>query len=79
MIIMKVKMRKVGTSNVLTVPKSIHPTNKEYEVLEGRNGSIIYIPEKKNLFKDKDYVKRHAYDGNDVGFVDAEVDEDELS
>lgn len=76
---MTVKMRKIGTTNVLTVPKSIHPTTKEYEVLEGRNGSIIYVPKKNSLFKDKAYVKQHAYDGGDTGFVDAEVNEDELS
>ncbi|PWT39088.1 antitoxin of toxin-antitoxin stability system [Limosilactobacillus reuteri] len=75
---MTVKMRKVGTSNVLTVPKNIPETSKEYDVYAGRDGAIVYLPKKKNLFKDKEYLAHHKYDGNDTGFIDAEVLDDEL-
>ena len=52
---MTVKIRKVGTSNVLTVPKSITNLQKEYDVFEGRDGAIVYLPKRKNLFEDQDY------------------------
>ena len=75
---MTVKIRKVGTSNVLTVPKSITNLEKEYDVFEGRDGAIVYLPKRKNLFEDQDFVNRHLYDGDDTGFIDAEVNDDEL-
>ncbi|MGM9907835.1 AbrB/MazE/SpoVT family DNA-binding domain-containing protein [Limosilactobacillus sp.] len=75
---MTVKIRKVGTSNVLTVPKSIKNPQKEYEVYEGRDGAIVYLPKKKNPFEDPEYVKSHLYDGDDTGFVEGEVDDNEL-
>lgn len=38
---MTVKMRRVGTSNVLTVPKSVKEIHKEYEVYPGRGGAMF--------------------------------------
>lgn len=75
---MTVKMRRVGTSNVLTVPKSVKEIHKEYEVYPGRGGAIVYLPKHKNLFADQQFVKSHLYNGDDTGFVEAEVDDDEL-
>lgn len=75
---MTVKIRKVGTSNVLTVPKSIKNTHKEYEVFAGRDGAIVYLPKRPNPFEDQNFVNHHLYDGDDTGFVDAEVDDHEL-
>lgn len=75
---MTVKMRKVGTSNVLTVPKTIPATSREYEVFAGRDGAIVYLPKEKNLFKDRAYLASHQYDGDDTGFVEAEVSDSEL-
>lgn len=75
---MTVKMRRVGTSNVLTVPKTIKNVHKEYDVFAGRDGAIVYLPKRENLFNDAGFVNSHLYDGNDSGFVDSEVDDDEL-
>lgn len=75
---MTVKMRRVGTSNVLTVPKTIKNVHKEYDVFAGRDGAIVYLPKRENLFNDMDFVNSHLYDGDDSGFVDGESDDDEL-
>ncbi|WP_251575753.1 hypothetical protein [Limosilactobacillus agrestimuris] len=48
---MTVKMRQVGTSDVLTVPKSIKNRSSEYEVYQDRNGAIVYMPKRKNRLK----------------------------
>ncbi|WP_416353790.1 antitoxin of toxin-antitoxin stability system [Agrilactobacillus fermenti] len=56
---MTVKIRKVGNSNTLTVPNNIEPTAKEYEVYQGRDGVIIYVPKHKNLFHDENFIKNH--------------------
>lgn len=75
---MSVKMRKVRISNVLIVPKNIEKIDKEYDIYEGRNGAIVYLSKHKNLFKDKEYVKKHQYNEDNTGFIDAEVDDSEL-
>ena len=76
---MIVKVRKVGNSHGLTVPKGIPTSNQEYEVFAGRNGAITYLPVTNNPFHDKETLKKYGkYDGDDSGFVDAEVDDDEL-
>lgn len=62
-------MRKVGTSNVLTVPKFIKNLHKEYEVFAGRDGAIVYLPEHPNPFEDQDFVNSHCYNGDDTGFI----------
>ena len=41
---MTVKLRKVGTSKVLTVPSYLKTTAKEYHVLTTKDGAIVYIP-----------------------------------
>lgn len=75
---MTVKIRRVGTSDVLTVPKSIKQRSKEYEVYQDRDGAIVYMPKRKNPFKDNEFVEKHLYDGDDTGFVNGEVRDDEL-
>lgn len=41
---MSVKVRKVGTSMVLTVPSQIKSQSKEYTVCVAEDGVIFYIP-----------------------------------
>ena len=67
---MTVKIRKVGNSKVLTVPKNVQPRkNITYDVFKGRNDALIYLPHRKNPFKNSKYVNEHLYDGNDSGFI----------
>lgn len=75
---MTVKMRKVGTLNVLPVPKNIPSTSKEYNVFAGRDGAIVYLSKKRNLFKDREYLVNHKFDGDKTGFVESEVTDDDL-
>ncbi len=77
---MSVKIRKVGNSLVLTVPKNIKvSSNKEYDVFAGRNGAITFLPVETNPFHTKETLKKYGkFDGDTTGFVDAEVDDDEL-
>lgn len=75
---MSVKIRKVGSSNVLTVPKSIKASDQEYNVYSGRNGAIVYLPKRKNPFEDPEFVKQHRFDGDTTGFVTGEVSDEEL-
>ncbi|MDN6665169.1 MAG: hypothetical protein L0L78_08050 [Tetragenococcus koreensis] len=49
---MSVKLRKVGSSHVLTVPNKFEVTeNTEFDVFQGRDGSIIYTPKRNNPFE----------------------------
>ncbi|WP_373887519.1 type II toxin-antitoxin system PemI/MazE family antitoxin [Companilactobacillus paralimentarius] len=48
-----VKIRKSGHSTILTVPKSIKPGADTYNVYQGKDGVIVYIPKHTNPFKDK--------------------------
>lgn len=56
---MTVKIRKVGNSNTLTVPSDIKPIAKEFDVFQGRDGVIVYIPKHKNLFHDESFIRSH--------------------
>jgi len=47
---MSVKARRVGNSNVFTIPQNIKPEG-EYDVFAERQGSIIYYPKRKNIFE----------------------------
>jgi len=60
-----IKVRKVGNSNVFTIPKYIHPTDDNYQVFQGRHGDIIYTPKRKNIFKDKEFIKKHDWKQNE--------------
>lgn len=75
---MSIKIRHIGTSDVLTVPKNIKKVSREYEVFSGRGGAIVYLPKQNNPFKDDQYTATHLYDGDNTGFVDAMVNDDEL-
>lgn len=70
---MSFKIRKVGTSNVLTVPNKVGEVGAEYNVYSGRQGAIVYLPANKNPFTDKEYIAKHRYDWDDTGFIDAGV------
>ena len=70
-----VKIHKVGSSNVLTVPHEIHPKYDTFDVFEGRDGAIIYLPKKSNPFTDPKYIAAHSGSELDEGF---EVDADEF-
>ncbi|HIY93517.1 MAG TPA: antitoxin of toxin-antitoxin stability system [Candidatus Companilactobacillus pullicola] len=54
-----VKIRKSGHSTVLTVPSYIKPQADIYNVHQGSNGEIIYVPKHLNPFKDKRVIKKY--------------------
>lgn len=56
---MSVKIRKVGNSNTLTVPNEIKPNAKEFDVFQGRDGIIVYVPKHQNPFHDEDFIRTH--------------------
>lgn len=56
---MSVKIRKVGNSNTLTVPNDIKPKAKEFDVFQGRDGVIVYVPKHQNPFHDEDFIRTH--------------------
>ncbi|ERL64293.1 hypothetical protein L248_1061 [Schleiferilactobacillus shenzhenensis LY-73] len=58
---MTVKIRKVGNSNTLTVPNTITPQAKEYDVFQGRDGMIIFMPKHKNPFLDEAFIRTHDW------------------
>lgn len=57
---MSVKTRKVGGSNVLTVPSNIKPA-PEYDVYQSADGQIIYTPRTPNPFLDPKFVATHDF------------------
>lgn len=59
---MTVKLRKVGNSNILTVPSDIKITGVEYTVKNVGN-AIVFIPiiKRKNIFATKDW-KEYDYE-----------------
>lgn len=70
---MTVKIRKVGNSHVITVPKSLNCNdNTTYDVFKGLDGAIVYLPHHKNPFTDKAYTEAHKYDGDNTGFINME-------
>ena len=58
---MTVKLRKVGNSNTLTVPKDIKVLSSEYDV-KNDGDNIVFIPviKKKNIFATDDW-KNYDY------------------
>lgn len=58
---MTVKLRKVGNSKTLTVPKEIKTVSNEYEVKNNGN-TIVFTPikKKRNIFADPDW-KNYDY------------------
>lgn len=70
---MTVKIRKVGTSNVLTVPSDISvPKDAEFEVYAGEQGSIVFLPRKQNPFMDDQYAATHDL-RHDSAFADVRL------
>ncbi|WP_334331914.1 MULTISPECIES: AbrB/MazE/SpoVT family DNA-binding domain-containing protein [unclassified Companilactobacillus] len=57
----EVKVRKIGDSKVFTIPKSIHITSDEYIVFQGRHGDIVYVPKRKNVFDDEEFIRTHDW------------------
>ncbi|GEO58728.1 type II toxin-antitoxin system PemI/MazE family antitoxin [Companilactobacillus bobalius] len=74
---MSVKARKVGNSKVFTIPQNIKPTDGEYEVFQGRHGSIVFSPKKTNIFKDKKFLKEHNLKQKEE-FNDESIGEEEI-
>ncbi|AKP64094.1 hypothetical protein [Levilactobacillus koreensis] len=54
-----VKLRKVGDSTVLTVPKTIKPRFSNYEAFSGRDGAIVFLPKEPNPFTDENFIRTH--------------------
>jgi len=63
-----VKPRKVGSSEVFTIPKGIKITHDQYEVFSGHDGAIIFLPKNKNPFTDPAFIKAHRNDLTDDDF-----------
>lgn len=64
-----VKIRKSGHSNILTVPKSIKPQAESYNVYQGKDGMIVYVPKKSNPFKNPKIINkyRNSYQREEMG------------
>jgi antitoxin component of MazEF toxin-antitoxin module len=63
---MSVKIRKVGNSSTLTVPSHISPKAEEYEVFQGRDGVIVYVPKKSNPFYDEKFIASNDFTQDEV-------------
>ncbi|USQ69035.1 hypothetical protein M5C72_02025 [Companilactobacillus allii] len=50
---MSVKLCKVDNSNVLTLPDNIKPMAKEYDVVQDRDGVILFSPKRENILKNE--------------------------
>lgn len=74
---MSVKARKVGNSKVFTIPQGIKPTDGEYDVFQGRHGSIVFAPKNNNIFKDKKFIKTHDLTQHEE-FTDKSKGEEEI-
>lgn len=70
---LSVKPRKVGTSTVLTVPKEIDAKYKKYDVFSGKDGAIVFLPQKKNPFTDPEFIKKHKNDLSDKDFLETNI------
>ena len=57
---MSVKLRPVGTSNMLTVPAYIKTTSTEYNVFTVRDGAIVYLPKQEAPDKVRELAERHG-------------------
>ncbi len=57
---MSVKIRRIGNSNALTVPSNIKPMAQEFDVFQGRDGMIVYVPKRyQNPFHDEAFIESH--------------------
>ncbi|WP_270447882.1 antitoxin of toxin-antitoxin stability system [Lactobacillus delbrueckii] len=54
----RAKVRLVGDSKVLPIPKNIVADAEEYSVYQGRDGIIVFVPESLNPFRDPDWDKK---------------------
>ncbi|MCF6165870.1 hypothetical protein LROSL1_1620 [Furfurilactobacillus rossiae] len=63
-----VKIQTIDSHNFLPLPFDIHPKNDTFDVLQGRDGAVIYLPEGHNPFTDKEYVTAHSGSELDEGF-----------
>ncbi|KRL96292.1 hypothetical protein [Limosilactobacillus equigenerosi] len=56
---MSVKLRQVGSSNVLTVPHYIRPETKVFNVAICADGALVYLPANKSLDEQRRMAKQH--------------------
>ncbi|CAJ2231446.1 antitoxin of toxin-antitoxin stability system [Companilactobacillus paralimentarius] len=63
-----IKLKKFGHSTILAVPTSIKPDN-DYNVFQGRDGAIVYVPKHSNPFKDEEIIEkyRNHYQREEIG------------
>lgn len=73
-----VKLRKVGSSNVLTVPKEFAPQYQNYDAFMGHDGAIIFLPKTKNPFTDKEFIEQNTGALTDSDFTETEVLDEEF-
>lgn len=57
---MTVKLRRVGTSNTLTVPSFIKPVASEYQVFVAEDGVIFYVPKKNDQSEIERIARKHG-------------------
>lgn len=57
---MTVKLRHVGSSNVLTVPHYIRPETKLYNVAVCSDGALVFLPANKPVEEQRRMAKRHC-------------------
>lgn len=54
----RTKVRQVGDSKDLPIPKNIVADAKEYSIYQGRDGIIVFVPESLNPFRDPNWDKK---------------------
>ena len=75
---MTIKVRKVGNSQTLTVPKSFNiDSNTKYTVTLKNDGTIVYTPETRNPFEgdwfNEDLKQKDMF--SDIDLMDSEWSE----
>ncbi|WP_125713584.1 antitoxin of toxin-antitoxin stability system [Companilactobacillus kedongensis] len=68
-----VKLRKVGSSKVLTVPKEIKTKYENFDVFSGRDGAIVFLPKSNNPFTDPAFIKKNKGALSDEDFIKTDV------
>lgn len=63
---MIVKAKKMNGVNVFEIPDNVKATDGEYYVTQSRNGSIIYSPKRKNIFKDEKFIATHDWKQKEI-------------
>ena len=55
-----IKIRKIGNENVLPLPEKIQPKEHNFRVYVGRDEMIVYVPVRRNPFKDEQFIRAYG-------------------